>query len=181
MRPKESGTFLSWEDHGNRPTGAVLCHPSAAEQVNNQYNECNYQQDVNQTAGYMEAEPQQPKNQKHNKNSPKHSVGLLRQSMMSELTNQFSCQVDLFVASSLLRSLFKRCLQTTLRDGYLPVLAGASVFPHSRHDRLARGVISPQAGHIRWVAYPSDEDVTEANMLANEARIFATSLARRCR
>jgi hypothetical protein len=34
----------------------------------------------------------------------------------------------------------------TLKKGFY--LAGASVFPHSRHDDFERGVMSPQNGHI---------------------------------
>jgi hypothetical protein len=44
----------------------------AAEQINHQYDQRNYQQQVNQAARDMEAKTQQPQNQKHNENCPKH-------------------------------------------------------------------------------------------------------------
>jgi hypothetical protein len=44
----------------------------AAHQVNDQHYDGNYQQQVNETAGYVEAKAEKPQNQKHNKNSPEH-------------------------------------------------------------------------------------------------------------
>jgi hypothetical protein len=55
----------------------ALHRTPAAHQVNDQYHQRNHQQQVNQTAGYVEAETKKPQNQKHNENCPKH-VDLLR-------------------------------------------------------------------------------------------------------
>jgi hypothetical protein len=49
-------------------------HPSsraaAAQQVNDENHECNHQQQVNQTAGYVKTDSQKPENQKNRHNSP---------------------------------------------------------------------------------------------------------------
>jgi hypothetical protein len=69
----------------------------------------------------VEAETKKPQNQKHNENCPEH-VDLLR---------AFECPEN------------KGCPKLI----YL-VVAGASDFPHSRHDVFDRDVINPQNGHI---------------------------------
>jgi len=46
-------------------------------QVQDQHHHSDYQQQVNQTPGHVEAETKKPKNQKHNENCPKH-IDLLR-------------------------------------------------------------------------------------------------------
>jgi hypothetical protein len=50
----------------------ALRHASTAHQVNDQYHERYHQQQVNQTAGDVEAKTKKPQNQKHNENCPKH-------------------------------------------------------------------------------------------------------------
>ena len=65
----------------------IRSEPSALNELNNKHNDGNNEQKMNQAASHMEAEPQQPQNQKYNENCPKHNVRLLRHSMMSELAN----------------------------------------------------------------------------------------------
>jgi hypothetical protein len=46
---------------------------AAANQIDDYYHQRYNQQQVNQTTGNMQAKPQQPQNQKHSDNGPKHS------------------------------------------------------------------------------------------------------------
>jgi hypothetical protein len=43
-----------------------------AYQVNDKDYQCNREQQMNQTAGYVQAKTEKPQNQKHNENCPKH-------------------------------------------------------------------------------------------------------------
>jgi cell division septation protein DedD len=45
---------------------------AAAHQVNNQDYQRYHQQQMDQTSSHVKAETEKPKNQKHNKNRPKH-------------------------------------------------------------------------------------------------------------
>jgi hypothetical protein len=54
-----------------------LCGASPSQKVNDQNDKRNYQQQVNQAAGYMQAESQKPKNQNNYKDGPKHESSLL--------------------------------------------------------------------------------------------------------
>src|ERR1019366_5374011 len=67
-------TFSIWS---SQTRVAALHLTPAAHQVNDQHHQRNHQQQVNQTAGYVEAETKKPQNQKHNENCPEH-VDLLR-------------------------------------------------------------------------------------------------------
>jgi hypothetical protein len=99
----------------------ALRHAAAADQVYDQYDQGNYQQQVNQTAGHVEAKTEKPQNHKHNENCPQH--------------------FDLLLIL---------CAQLNVREDSpkLAYPAGASDFPHSRQDVLVREVIKPQNGHI---------------------------------
>lgn len=48
------------------------CASAAAEQIDDYHHQRYNQQQVNQTSGHMQAETQQPQNQKHSNNCPKH-------------------------------------------------------------------------------------------------------------
>jgi hypothetical protein len=87
---------------------------AAAEQIDDDHYQRYNQEQVDQTSGHVQAEAQQPQNQKYRNNRPKH-INLL----------VYPC-----FASSRSRE------------------TGPSAFPHSRQNRLARGVIRPQNGHI---------------------------------
>lgn len=50
----------------------VLRNSSTRQQVDDQDNQRNHQQQVNEAAGHVKAEPQKPENQKHYENCPKH-------------------------------------------------------------------------------------------------------------
>src|ERR1035438_9018473 len=58
-------------------------------------------------------------------------------------------------------------------------VAGASVFPHSRQDVCARGVIRPQNGHILCDANPRAGRVADANSVETDAAILASLLRKR--
>jgi len=60
-------------------------------------------------------------------------------------------------------------------------VAGASDFPHSRQDVLARDVMSPQKGHILWEAKPRTGGLRVANSFDVDARIKASLLRSRSR
>jgi len=66
---------------------------------------------------------------------------------------------------------------STLYPGYL--VAGASDFPHSRHDDLERGVINPQNGHILCDAKPRTGGVSEANSFEKDALTAVNRLCNR--
>jgi len=59
--------------------------------------------------------------------------------------------------------------------------AGASDFPHSRQDEFARGVISPQKGHILCAAKPRDGGATDANSFDTDPLNLENLLRRRSR
>jgi hypothetical protein len=61
------------------------------------------------------------------------------------------------------------------------VVAGASDFPHSRHDDFDRDVINPQNGHILCDAKPRTGGVSDANSLETDAVIVASRLRKRSR
>src|SRR2546423_14712909 len=50
---------------------------AAGDQVNNKHDHCGDQQQVNQAAGYMQTEPEEPKNQQNGKYGPEHRPSLL--------------------------------------------------------------------------------------------------------
>jgi hypothetical protein len=98
---------------------------AAANQVDDDHHQRYKQQQVNQASGHVQAESQQPQNQKYSDNRPKH-VNLL----------VYPCCRFILVA------LLPGCASSGSRETAL------SDFPHSRQTLLARGVISPQNGHI---------------------------------
>jgi hypothetical protein len=59
------------------------------------------------------------------------------------------------------------------------VLAGASVFPHSRQEVLKRGVINPQNGHILDDAKPRPDGLRDDHAFETEALKVATRLRKR--
>jgi hypothetical protein len=59
--------------------------------------------------------------------------------------------------------------------------AGASDFPHSRQEFLARDVINPQNGHILCDAKPGTLGVTAANSFETESLTKAIRLRTRSR
>jgi hypothetical protein len=63
---------------------------------------------------------------------------------------------------------------------YLAV-AGASDFPHSKHDEFDRGVINPQKGHILCDAKPRDRGAAVANNFDTDPLTLANLLRRRSR
>jgi hypothetical protein len=96
---------------------------------------------VNESAGNVKAETQEPENQQNNENCPKHfSISFARSSVAK-----------------------------TRKPRYLVVLAGAKNLPHSRQDVLDRGVINPQNGHIRCVATARSARVMDAVSLETDA------------
>jgi hypothetical protein len=56
--------------------GKLSDRAAAAQQIDDHHNQGNDQQYVNQTTGYVQAKAQDPQNQKHSNNRPKH-VSLL--------------------------------------------------------------------------------------------------------
>jgi hypothetical protein len=132
----------------------ALHHTPAAHQVNDQHHQRNHQQQVNQAAGYVEAETKKPQNQKHNENCPKH-VDLLRS--------------------------FDRPRERPRKLIYHVPPVGASDFPHSRQEVLERDVINPQNGHILCDAKTQAGGVTDANSLETDAVIVASRLRKRSR
>ncbi len=108
---------------------------------------------MNQTAGHVEAETKNSQNQKHNENCPKH--------------------VDLLCSLSVSNDERPRTI--------IYLVAGASDFPHSRHDDFARDVINPQNGHILCDEKPRTGGVRDANSLETVAVIEASRLRKRSR
>jgi hypothetical protein len=72
---------------------------------------------------------------------------------------------------------------TCYADRVTPICyqAGASDFPHSRQEFLARDVINPQNGHILCDAKPGALGVTAANSFETEALTKAMRLRTRSR
>jgi hypothetical protein len=59
---------------GRRPVTEDSGHSgTSAQQINDENHHSYHQQQVYQASRYMQAEPQKPQNQKHNKNCPKHN------------------------------------------------------------------------------------------------------------
>jgi hypothetical protein len=55
---------------------ASVIAPSSCHQIEDKDDECNYQEKVNQAAGNMETEAQEPQNKNDYKNRPKHGFSL---------------------------------------------------------------------------------------------------------
>jgi len=104
--------------------GKLSDRAAAAQQIDDHHNQGNDEQYVNQTTGHVQAKTQDPQNQKHSNNRPKH---------VSLLSSFFCVQ--------------PYCVQPC-GASFRPAGTPLSGFPHSRHNLLARGVINPQNGHI---------------------------------